>query len=57
MNPVTAWLMGQKHLMQKGHEPEWIEMGGHLFCMSCERRKGKGGRPAFGQLIRIGGMA
>lgn len=47
MNPVTAWLLLQKHLIQKGHEPEWIEMGSHLFCMACEKGKGKGGRPAF----------
>lgn len=42
MNPVTAWLLLQKHLIQKGHEPEWVEMAGSLFCMPCEFGKGKG---------------
>lgn len=59
MNPITAWLLLQKHLIQKGHEPEWIEMGGWNFCMACERGKGKGRRPsqAFGGLVLAGSRA
>jgi hypothetical protein len=57
MNYITHWLLLQKHLIRKGHEPEWIEIIGRLYCMTCEKEKhaGKGGghRSGLLQLNRV----